>query len=190
VNGFHKGHPNRSSSRRTPKFFLVLPATLFYALKKYGCIRYHQIIYNYSLSSLAHLNTHDFIYKSCKKNEIRGVNATSLAGVLGETGELSGYAHENALLRHAGLKPNGSQLAQIAWQNGAKQTWPPSSRSSSYRSVSNSSRLYGGPSSSIRMSGSTEGETYLLRRIPPNTWQESIQYIVARPRRSTAPWGG
>ncbi|MFK4345264.1 MULTISPECIES: IS110 family transposase [unclassified Paenibacillus] len=34
---------------------------------------------------------------------IRGVNATSLAGVLGEAGDLSGYAHGNALLRHAGL---------------------------------------------------------------------------------------
>ncbi|WP_376698266.1 IS110 family transposase [Cohnella lubricantis] len=34
---------------------------------------------------------------------IPGVNATSLAGVLGEAGDLSGYAHGNALLRHAGL---------------------------------------------------------------------------------------
>lgn len=35
--------------------------------------------------------------------EIQGLNVTSLAGVLGETGDLSGYAHGNALLRHAGL---------------------------------------------------------------------------------------
>ncbi len=34
---------------------------------------------------------------------IRGVNATSLAGILGEAGDLSGYTHGNALLRHAGL---------------------------------------------------------------------------------------
>nr|WP_306434064.1 transposase [Paenibacillus albilobatus] len=27
----------------------------------------------------------------------------SLAGILGEAGDLSGYAHGNALLRHAGL---------------------------------------------------------------------------------------
>ncbi|WP_372238941.1 transposase [Paenibacillus sp. FSL A5-0031] len=35
--------------------------------------------------------------------EIRGVSATSLAGILGEAGDLSGYSHGNALLRHAGL---------------------------------------------------------------------------------------
>jgi transposase len=35
--------------------------------------------------------------------EIRGVNVTSLAGVLGEAGDVSNYAHGNALLRHAGL---------------------------------------------------------------------------------------
>jgi len=35
--------------------------------------------------------------------EIRGVNVTGLAGVLGEAGDLSGFAHGNALLRHAGL---------------------------------------------------------------------------------------
>lgn len=37
---------------------------------------------------------------------ITGVSATSLAGVLGESGDLSGYAHGNALLRHAGLNLN------------------------------------------------------------------------------------
>lgn len=35
--------------------------------------------------------------------EVRGLNATSVAGVLGEAGDLSGYAHGNTLLRHAGL---------------------------------------------------------------------------------------
>lgn len=40
-----------------------------------------------------------------KMLSIRGVNATSLAGVLGEAGDLSGYAHGNALLRHAVSKP-------------------------------------------------------------------------------------
>ncbi|GGG15055.1 hypothetical protein GCM10010912_69320 [Paenibacillus albidus] len=35
--------------------------------------------------------------------EIRGINATSLAGILGEAGDLSGFAHGNAFLRHAGL---------------------------------------------------------------------------------------
>jgi len=34
---------------------------------------------------------------------IQGVNATSLAGILDEAGDLSGYAHGNALLQHAGL---------------------------------------------------------------------------------------
>lgn len=35
--------------------------------------------------------------------EIRGVNVTSLAGVLGEAGNLSGYTHENVLRLYAGL---------------------------------------------------------------------------------------
>jgi transposase len=34
---------------------------------------------------------------------IPGISSTALAGVLGEAGDLSGYAHGNALLRHAGL---------------------------------------------------------------------------------------
>ncbi|MFD0676732.1 IS110 family transposase, partial [Paenibacillus sp. GCM10027630] len=38
-----------------------------------------------------------------KMLEIRGINVTSLAGILGEAGDLSGYTHGNALLRHAGL---------------------------------------------------------------------------------------
>jgi transposase len=45
---------------------------------------------------------------------IRGVNATSLAGVLGEAGDLSGYAHGNALLRHAGL--NLSEASSGKWR--------------------------------------------------------------------------
>ncbi|CFJ34870.1 transposase IS116/IS110/IS902 family [Mycobacterium tuberculosis] len=46
--------------------------------------------------------------------EIRGVNATSLAGVLGEAGDLSGYAHGNALLRHAGL--NLAEASSGKWR--------------------------------------------------------------------------
>lgn len=45
---------------------------------------------------------------------IRGVNATSLAGVLGEAGDLSGYAHGNALLRHAGL--NLAEASSGKWR--------------------------------------------------------------------------
>ncbi|WP_156417406.1 transposase, partial [Paenibacillus etheri] len=45
---------------------------------------------------------------------IRGVNVTSLAGVLGETGDLSGYAHGNALLRHAGL--NLAEASSGKWR--------------------------------------------------------------------------
>ncbi|MCR8646033.1 IS110 family transposase [Paenibacillus sp. N1-5-1-14] len=45
---------------------------------------------------------------------IRGVNATSLAGVLGEAGDLSGYTHGNALLRHAGL--NLSEASSGKWR--------------------------------------------------------------------------
>lgn len=45
---------------------------------------------------------------------ITGVNATSLAGVLGESGDLSGYAHGNALLRHAGL--NLAEASSGKWK--------------------------------------------------------------------------
>lgn len=45
---------------------------------------------------------------------IRGVNATSLAGVLGEAGDLSGYVHGNALLRHAGL--NLAEASSGKWR--------------------------------------------------------------------------
>jgi transposase len=34
---------------------------------------------------------------------IKGINAISLAGILGESGDLSGFAHGNALLRHAAV---------------------------------------------------------------------------------------
>ncbi|WP_409344806.1 IS110 family transposase [Paenibacillus sp. MBLB4367] len=34
---------------------------------------------------------------------IKGISAISLAGILGEAGDLSGFTHGNALLRHAGL---------------------------------------------------------------------------------------
>ncbi|WP_340003683.1 IS110 family transposase [Paenibacillus sp. FSL K6-0276] len=45
---------------------------------------------------------------------IRGVNVTSLAGVLGEAGDLSGYSHGNALLRHAGL--NLAEASSGKWR--------------------------------------------------------------------------
>jgi transposase len=45
---------------------------------------------------------------------ITGVSATSLAGVLGESGDLSGYAHGNALLRHAGL--NLTEASSVKWK--------------------------------------------------------------------------
>ncbi len=45
---------------------------------------------------------------------ISGVNATSLAGVLGEAGDLSGYTHGNALLRHAGL--NLAEASSGKWR--------------------------------------------------------------------------
>lgn len=45
---------------------------------------------------------------------IRGVNATSLAGILGEAGDLSGYSHGNALLRHAGL--NLAEASSGKWR--------------------------------------------------------------------------
>ncbi|AFH62849.1 IS110 family RNA-guided transposase [Paenibacillus caseinilyticus] len=34
---------------------------------------------------------------------VKGINVISLAGILGEAGDLSGFTHGNALLRHAGL---------------------------------------------------------------------------------------
>jgi transposase len=46
--------------------------------------------------------------------EIRGINATSLAGILGEAGDLSGYSHGNALLRHAGL--NLAEASSGKWR--------------------------------------------------------------------------
>ncbi|PWW00798.1 transposase [Paenibacillus cellulosilyticus] len=46
--------------------------------------------------------------------EIRGVYVTNLAGVLGEAGDLSGYAHGNALLRHAGL--NLAEASSGKWR--------------------------------------------------------------------------
>jgi len=46
--------------------------------------------------------------------EIRGVSATCLAGVLGETGDLSCYSHGNALLRHAGL--NLAEASSGKWR--------------------------------------------------------------------------
>jgi transposase len=45
---------------------------------------------------------------------ITGVSAIALAGVLGESGDLSGYAHGNALLRHAGL--NLTEASSGKWR--------------------------------------------------------------------------
>lgn len=46
--------------------------------------------------------------------DIQGLNATSLAGILGEAGDLSGYVHGNALLRHAGL--NLTEASSGKWR--------------------------------------------------------------------------
>ncbi|GGD58752.1 hypothetical protein GCM10010911_15770 [Paenibacillus nasutitermitis] len=57
--------------------------------------------------------------------EIRGVSATSLAGVLGDAGDLSGYSHGNALLRHAGL--NLAEASSEKWRGKmvlSKRGWP------------------------------------------------------------------
>jgi transposase len=45
---------------------------------------------------------------------IKGINAISLAGILGESGDLSGFAHGNALLRHAGL--NLTEASSGKWR--------------------------------------------------------------------------
>jgi transposase len=49
---------------------------------------------------------------------IKGINTISLAGILGESGDLSGFAHGNSLLRHAGLNlaeaSSGKWRGQIA----------------------------------------------------------------------------
>jgi len=45
---------------------------------------------------------------------ITGVSAIALAGVLGESGDLSGYIHGNALLRHAGL--NLTEASSGKWK--------------------------------------------------------------------------
>jgi transposase len=45
---------------------------------------------------------------------IKGVSVIALAGVLGESGDLSGYSHGNALLRHAGL--NLTEASSGKWK--------------------------------------------------------------------------
>jgi len=45
---------------------------------------------------------------------ISGISSTALAGVLGEAGDLSGYSHGNALLRHAGL--NLTEASSGKWK--------------------------------------------------------------------------
>ena len=45
---------------------------------------------------------------------IKGISAISVAGILGESGDLSGYVHGNALLRHAGL--NLSEASSGKWR--------------------------------------------------------------------------
>jgi transposase len=45
---------------------------------------------------------------------IKGMSTISLAGILGETGDLSGYAHGNSLLRHAGL--NLAEASSGKWK--------------------------------------------------------------------------
>ncbi|GGA16071.1 hypothetical protein GCM10008018_70900 [Paenibacillus marchantiophytorum] len=45
---------------------------------------------------------------------ITGISSIALAGVLGESGDLRGYAHGNALLRHAGL--NLTEASSGKWK--------------------------------------------------------------------------
>ncbi len=49
---------------------------------------------------------------------VKGINAISLAGILGEAGDLSGFAHGNALLRHAGL--NLAEASSGKWTGQMK----------------------------------------------------------------------
>jgi transposase len=50
--------------------------------------------------------------------EIKGISKISLAGILGEAGDLSGFAHGNALLRHAGL--NLAEASSGKWTGQMK----------------------------------------------------------------------
>lgn len=45
---------------------------------------------------------------------MKGMSILSVAGILGEAGDLSGYAHGNALLRHAGL--NLAEASSGMWK--------------------------------------------------------------------------
>jgi len=49
---------------------------------------------------------------------IKGISAISLAGILGEAGDLSGFTHGNALLRHAGL--NLAEASSGKWTGQMK----------------------------------------------------------------------
>jgi len=49
---------------------------------------------------------------------VKGISAISLAGILGEAGDLSGYVHGNALLRHAGL--NLAEASSGKWTGQMK----------------------------------------------------------------------
>jgi transposase len=49
---------------------------------------------------------------------VKGISAISLAGILGEAGDLSGFAHGNALLRHAGL--NLAEASSGKWTGQMK----------------------------------------------------------------------
>uniref|UniRef100_UPI001C406271 transposase n=1 Tax=Paenibacillus allorhizosphaerae TaxID=2849866 RepID=UPI001C406271 len=49
---------------------------------------------------------------------VKGISAISLAGILGEAGDLSGFVHGNALLRHAGL--NLAEASSGKWTGQIK----------------------------------------------------------------------
>jgi transposase len=53
-----------------------------------------------------------------KQLPIKGISVISLAGILGEAGDLSGFAHGNALLRHAGL--NLAEASSGKWTGQMK----------------------------------------------------------------------
>jgi len=50
--------------------------------------------------------------------DVKGISAISLAGILGEAGDLSGFVHGNALLRHAGL--NLAEASSGKWTGQMK----------------------------------------------------------------------
>ncbi|MBB6669301.1 transposase [Cohnella nanjingensis] len=55
---------------------------------------------------------------------IKGMSTLAVAGILGEAGDLSGYAHGHALLRHAGLNLAEASSGKWKGQMSNQQTVP------------------------------------------------------------------